>query len=254
MRNKKWFMWFFPAILVLAAVGITYFLDTGDGTPHSVTSTGERGASLIFDTLQHMNYPARRSYRPLTPQTDPNVVYVIIQPRSPAINAERAEEMLEWVYYGGRLIFLCWNHPNTAIDRALDTQGIPSGQFTLYTHGSGAILTGDAVQIENSVLMHNHAPGRRIQITLDDWNSTREVSAIFFAEYYHGFHTPQNFVGRLPLFMRLILLQTVIFSLVALLFFGKRFGNSVPYYEEIEREENEYVRALARLYQRIRKK
>jgi hypothetical protein len=29
---------------------------------------------------------------------------------------------------------------------------------------------------------------------------------------------------------------------------GKRFGKPVPAYEETEREENEQVRALARLY------
>jgi len=33
---------------------------------------------------------------------------------------------------------------------------------------------------------------------------------------------------------------------------GKRFGEPIPFYEEIEREENEHIKALANLYQKSR--
>ncbi|MCL1844790.1 MAG: DUF4350 domain-containing protein [Defluviitaleaceae bacterium] len=264
LRNKKWLAVFFPAVIVIIALGVSYFLDTGDGTPFSVRSTGERGASLIFDTLRHMGYPVRRSYRPLTPETDTDSVYVLLQPRSPYINDAIASEMLEWVENGGRLVFLHWTYPQTVFDRALDNatnipaphrhNDNPPGVFHLYTHGDGAVLTGASVWIGNYNLMNNHLHGTRLQNVLSDWHAEREISVIFFAEYYHGLHTPQNFIGRLPLVLRLILLQMVILSIVAIWFFGKRFGNPVPYYEEIEREENEYVRALARLYSQIRRK
>lgn len=254
LRSKKWTALLFPAIVVLAALGVSYFLDTGDGTPFSVRSTGERGASLIFDTLRNMGYPVRRSYRPLTADSDTENVYVVIQPHSPHVNTSLANEMLEWVYDGGRLVFLCRTHPRSAIDREFNASGTPVGPFTLYTHGAGAVLTGSSAHVENGVLMENHTNGQRIQRVLADWNAEREFAAIFFAEYYHGFHTPQNLVGRMPLVLRLILLQMVFLSIVGIWFFGKRFGNPVPYYEEIEREENEYVRALARLYSQIRRK
>jgi hypothetical protein len=253
--NKKWLAWVFPAIVVIFAIGISYFLDTGDGTPYSASSTGERGTSLIFDTLRNMGYPVRRSYRPLTTRTDTESVYVIIQPRSPVVTGAYADEMLAWVYGGGRLVYLCYRYPKTAFDgHFLLHNGIRVDAFTLYTHGSGAILAGCPSHIVNISLMENHTHGQTLQTVLNNWSTEGEVSTVFFAEYYHGFHAPQNFVGRLPLVLRLILLQTVILSIVAVWFFGKRFGNPVPYYEEIEREENEYVRALARLYSRSQKK
>lgn len=254
MRRAKWLAWFFPLIIVIIAVVIAYFLDTGDGTPFSVSSTGETGTSLLFDTMRHMGYPARRSYRRLTPHTDTNNVYVIIHPSAPYINEPLAKFMLEWVYAGGRLVYLCGCYPHTAFDTLLYPNGTSVGAFTLYTHGDGAVLTGDSMRVQNIFMMDNHTHGQLIQATISQWNAEREFQNIFFAEYYHGFHTPENFIARMPLFMRLILAQLVILSIVGLWFFGKRFGNSVPYYEEVEREENEYVRALARLYSHIRRK
>jgi len=247
MRNKSW-AWVLPALIVVLALFVAYFLDTGDGVSYSSSSTGERGASLLFDTLRHMNYPVRASYRPLTRHTNTDYVYIIIQPRTPPITLEPAKELLEWVENGGRLIFLCRRYSNTAIDEVLNTNGRNFGNFTLYRHGDGEVVTGSASIITNRILMENYSHGEAVQTTLERWNAERNIEGIYFAEYYHGFHTPQNFVGRLPLVIRLILAQMVLISIIMIWHLGKRFGNPIQYYEEVEREENEYVRALARLY------
>lgn len=238
-----------PVLIIVIAFVLTYFIDTGDRAAYSSFSTGGHGTSLLFDTLRYMDYPVRTSLKPLTAQTDTDNVYIIIQPRTPPVTLEMADEMLEWVRRGGRLVFLCRFHPATIIDRALNMPGRYIGEnFLLYQYGYGKIITGRASIITNNFLMKNYSYGQIIQTTLDRWNAERTTENIFFAEYYHGFHTPQTFVGRVPLVMRLMLLQMVILSIIGLWHLGKRFGNPVPYYEEVEREENEYICALARLY------
>ncbi|MCL1842269.1 MAG: DUF4350 domain-containing protein [Defluviitaleaceae bacterium] len=252
---RKNFVWVFSAAIIVMAVLVSYIMDTGDGAAYSISSTGERGASLLFDTLRHMDYRVRASYRPLTSRTGTDYVYIIIQPRTPLINYYMAEEMIEWVRNGGRLIFLRGNHPlDLVFDNVINTAGIDLGDFWAYRVGSGEIITGSAPDVRNDYLMNNSGAGQAIQLTLDRWNSERDIATIFFAEYYHGFHTAETFVGRLPLVMRLLLAQVLILTIIAIWHFGKRFGNPVPYYEETEREENEYVHALARLYMENNKK
>jgi len=239
--NKRW-AWIFPVILVVLAIGIAYFFDTGDGTPYTSSSTGELGASLLYDTLRHMGYGVRVSYRPLTTEISANDVFIIIQPRTPQVCHCMAEEMREWVRGGGRLIYLCNK------DTHFTPYGHDIGDFRLNRLGKGEIISGRATPVTNRSLMDDYTAGEAIQTTLKRWNAEREIGNIFFAEYYHGFRTPETFVGRLPLVIRLLLAQMIILAIISVWYLGKRFGNPVPYYEEVEREENEYVRALAKLY------
>jgi hypothetical protein len=234
MRKK--FAWVLPMIFVIIALLVSHYLDTGDGTPYSISSTGEEGASLLFDTLRHMGYNVRAGYRPLTPQTNTDHVYIMIQPQARVLTSEFADELYEWVDNGGRLIFLSHAYLRATFYR-------PSHEYRL-----GEIVTSDSFSATNGRLMQNPSQGEFVQATLQRWNAERAVDVIFFAEYYHGFQTPQNFIGRLPLVIRLFFAQMIIVSIIAVWHFGKRLGNPIEYYQEVEREENEYVRALARLY------
>ncbi|MCL2388416.1 MAG: DUF4350 domain-containing protein [Defluviitaleaceae bacterium] len=242
---RKASAWVIPAIIIVIALVLVYFLqvDHGEDVIYSSKTTGHRGTSLLADTLRHMGYTVRPSYNPLTRYTNSNNVYIIIQPRNPAVTATMADEMLEWVHSGGRLVFLCRNFPRTVIDVALDSSPRYAGDFLHYRHGAGEILTGSASFVTNYNLMNNHIHGHVIQTTFDLRNTT-----VFFGEYYHGFHTQETFIGQLPLVVQLLLAQMIIFSFVIIWHLGKRFGNPVGFYDEVEREENEYVRALARLY------
>ena len=239
--------WVVPALIVVFAVIVSYFMDSGDGVPFSSSSTGERGVSLFQDTLRQMGYTSRTSFRPLNQNTDTSHIYVIVQPRQPHVTEEMARDMLMWVHNGGRLIYLCNTYPFTAIDRVINTQARDIGGFFLYRYGNGEIITGNATALTNSILMENSLNGQLLSSLLTQWSGVRSGD-IYFAEYYHGFHVAETFVGRLPLIIRLVMAQILIVSIIALIHLGKRFGNPVPFYEETEREENEYIRALARLY------
>ncbi|MCL1862489.1 MAG: DUF4350 domain-containing protein [Defluviitaleaceae bacterium] len=243
--------WVVPLLIVVFVIAVSYFVDSGDGVPFSAGSTGEGGVSLLYDTMRHMGCSARMSRRPLNLRTDTDHIYVIVQPRTPHVSTDMAHEMLEWVRMGGRLIYLCNSYPSTVIDRVMGVQGSEIGGFLFYSYGYGKVITGGATQLTNYSLMQNSLYGQLLQNFVAQWNAER-TGRIFFAEYYHGFHTSENFVGRLPIVIQLVMAQIVIVAIIAILHLGKRFGNPVEFYEETEREENEYVRALARLYMEVK--
>jgi hypothetical protein len=163
-------------------------------------------------------------------------------------------EIREWVRSGGRLIFLDRDHPNTIMTRNYELTRQGGREMNRYVLGYGEFVTGRAAPITNRILMYDSDAGTEIWEMLSNWNAEREIGTIFFAEYYHGFRGQDGgFVRQFPLIVRLLFLQIVIIAVVVVWHLGKRYGNAVPYYEEVERTENEYVHALAQLYMRAKK-
>lgn len=236
----------FPAIIVVLGILVLYFFGQGgsDGQAFMSSNTGVRGTSLFFDTLQHMGYPVGVSRRPLTLDTDTGHVYVIIQPTHPPCNCGM-REMLDWAERGGRLIFL----QNWQI---LDVPavGIYVADIVVYELGRGAVITGNANAITNQNLMNNADIGIQLYTILTHWNA----DMIMFAEYYHIAPVGDNLFSRLPLIVRLVFIQLGLAAIIAIWHFGKRFGNPLPYYDETEREENEHVYTVTRLYLKTRRK
>ena len=237
-------------IIVVAAVVISIFGGNNENGPaFSVISTADNGTSLLYDTLKHMDYPVRIGRHPLTTFSDVNDVYVIIQPFAPAIDNDMAAEILEWVQQGGRLIFL-HNIPQNAIERNITAtpQAIGGRQsgLLLYNYGLGQVITGRTGDVLNINLIENAAMGVALHNIISHWNA----DIIWFAGYYHGMHPPEDFLGNIPFIVRLLIAQLLLACATAMWHLGKRFGNPQPYYEAVEREANEHVHALARLYKK----
>lgn len=239
----------FLIIIVMLSVAVLMVFDSaGDGPAFTSANVSRNGASLLFDTLRHMDYAVGVSRSPLSLRTNMDHVYIIIQPFSPPITRAHAEEILEWVQNGGRLIFLHNAYP-TVFDTILEV-GRDIGGVYWYSVGMGEVVTGRAYQIANGYMMNNPSTGRMIESVLNRW----DAEMIWFAEYYHGVSPSENFIDTLPLIVRLVLVQLGLVSFFAVWHLGKRFGRPIPYYEAVEREENEHIRALARLYYKIKKK
>ncbi|MCL2372794.1 MAG: DUF4350 domain-containing protein [Defluviitaleaceae bacterium] len=233
----------FLMLVVIIAFLVLFIFDTGDTAPaYSAISTNETGSSLLYDTLRYMGHPVQLSRRPLTTATNPQHVYIIIQPYAPNVNSERGEEILEWVSSGGRLIFLSSPSPNI-MDRIAPGEGRSLHGFISHRIGMGELIIGPAFPLLNASLMAQPQLGQGIEYILREWNAPQ----IFFAAYYHGMEQGETFLGRLPFIVQLIFAQLAILGVFAVWHFGKRFGKAMPFYEETEREENEHVRALARL-------
>ena len=245
MKNSKSLV--VPVIILVAASLFMYFLGSGDGPPYVSNSRGNMGSAVLYDTLSRLGFNVGRSQRPLTARTSTSDVYIIIEPRSPWVTRDMAEVMLDWVYMGGRLIFLqntLKTHIDCILECGLERVGEDMSGFTLFIHGQGEVLTGQSRTITNINLANNSAAGHVVFTVLTQWDADR----VRFADYYHGFHAETTLVGSLPFVIQLFLLQILIFSFAVIWHLGKRFGAAVPYYTVIEREENEYLRSLARLY------
>jgi len=247
---RKLTKFIFPAILVIiAAVVLHVFSDDYEGPAFVSGTTGERGASLLYDTLRHMGYPVRVSRRPLTMHTNTNDAYIFIQPHYSHFDYYKAEELLAWVYSGGKLIFL-HNRPVTIFDTLIHSAGTGFGNLTIHEIGQGVFVRGHANDIININLMEDADTGARIHTVINRSN----VDRIMFAEYYHGMRATETFFNRLPTIVRLIVVQLGLVGIIIVWHLGKRFGNPIIYYEEHEREENEHVHALTRLYMKTRRR
>jgi len=217
---------------------------------YSSFSTNEYGVALLYDTLQHMGFVVRRLHTSVNINLSSNDVIFIIQPRNPAVSPVMAEEILDWVRMGGRLVFLS-NNSSNALERALYPRYYRDfGSMRWYQYGSGEIIAGRADLLANINLMNDPIYGEGFSYILLDWSPDR----IYFAEFYHGFGAGTGGFQQLPLYLQLIIIQVVLVAAAFAWHFGKRFGRPVPLYEEIERDENEEIKVLARLYRYADKK
>jgi len=238
-------------VLALAAllIGSTVVLNRFVAESHpdySTVSVAEYGASLLYDTLHHMQYPVDTLFLPVNDSLSLNVAVLIIQPSRPRVCNCMTDDILDWVRGGGRLIFLDDRHPNV-IDRALEYEIYSSfGSLRLYHLGKGEVITGRASIVANINLMNNSSYGEIISALLSVWDPDR----IYFADYYHGFHIQEGFFQRMPVTVRMLAFQVIILSIILFWYLSKRFGTPIPYYEEVERDENEQVIVLARLYKK----
>ena len=253
MKNKKSKNYILVIVLLVALlVGITwganqqtYGLRYPDFTSFS---NGDYGVSLLFDILRHMQYPVSTMHRPIMEASLNDVVF-IIQPSNPRPTRAVTDEVLSWVYQGGRLIYLENNTPNTIELLLANHYSARFGSMRWYHVGMGEVITGGADLVANIHLMNQSIHGEGIVYALSHWNPDR----VLFAEYYHGFHGTNSAFSQMPLGLRLVAIQLIISGLIVAWYFGKRFGYPVPLYEELEREENEQVLVLARLYKKARR-
>ena len=234
-------------LFIILVIIMALTSNNSDTRPHTVFSTGEQGAALFYDSLSLLGYPVRIGRRPLTTRANINDIYIIIEPTNPRVNIEMAQEMLEWVQMGGRLIFMQNLHSMSILESLL-TGGRLQGNIMRYNVGLGEVIIGRARDIQNRGLYNNPTSAVYIISILDEW----DANTIWFAEYYHGHGMSETFFSNLPLIIRLSIIHLFIIAGAIILCIGKRFGKAVPDYQEIERTENEHVRSLAILLTKIK--
>ena len=244
MKNKGLIL----AMVLLAALlaGITWGLNRNNQNYPNFTSmsNNELGVSLLYDTLQHLQYPVTTLHLPVNDALSFNDVVFIIQPVRPRVCHCMTEDILDWVRLGGRLFFL-ENRANTVMDNALESEPYQRiDNLRRYRVGMGEVITGRADNITNINLMCNPSYGETIANILTAWSPVQ----IHFAEYYHGFQRTEGIFGQLPVGIRMVTFQIFITAAVLMWHLGKRFGKPIQFYEEVERDENEQVIVLARLY------
>ena len=244
----------FVILLLALFAGITWGANRqiqGQSHPNWTSfSSSDYGVSLLYDTLRHMRYRVNILYQPIQENVSINDVVLIIQPTNPRPNDEMAMEILTWVRRGGRLIYLENSQP-TIMDRVLLGEHFTSvGGLNWYRIGMGEVVTGRANVVANINLMEDPTYGENIVMVLSVWEPDR----IYFAEYYHGFRRSDSAFNQMPMWLQFAAFQVIIAAAVLVWHLGKRFGSPIPLYEEIEREENEQILTLARLYKQADKR
>jgi len=242
----------FVTALLIAALLMTYRLVSfGEGLSEpafTTFSTGSEGAALFYDSLRIMGFPVTRDTIFLSAERPVNNVQIIIAPQF--FDDELLESMIAWVIHGGSLLF--FSQQDSDVRRILSTAepdlATPAPGGIMYRVGLGRLFIGSATYITNAGLFEGN--GRYGQQMVDMLN-TLEFNRIYFNEAYHGFTADMSFAQILPLPIRLIGAQIGLVTLGFVLYRGIRFGKPLPFYEEIQREENEYVFTLSNLYMSV---
>jgi len=235
-------------VLFAALVGISRLVNIGAGLgypPFTTFSTGREGAALVYDTLRIMGYPVGRDIIFLSAERPTDNVQFVIAPRN--FSDEQIDGMIDWVIRGGQLMFFSrgWLDESRLLAGFTPDHVTPVAGGTIYRIGFGTLFVGDAREITNISLFETDGEYGQLIVNILD---TMEFRRIYFNEAYHGYSQNATFFEVLPRTLRIMGIQFAIVAIVFVIHFGKRFGKPSTYYEEVEREENEYVFTLSNLY------
>ena len=234
------------AAIILALLGILIFISAGQNQnypDYTVFSANERGVSVFYETLEHMGYPVKAGFNYLSSGSSIHDIHILVMPYY-YYQDYAFDDMMDWVKKGGRLIFLDWNTP-TAVDHYMGWEGKYDG-FRRQKYGTGEIVIGTVESVLNYSLLTEHQDIEFLLGAIDKWG----FETIIFDEYYHGYQDEANLWRDLPGYFKTLIYQLCIAAILIVFMLGKRFGKPIPYYEEIERGENEYLRALSGIYKK----
>jgi tetratricopeptide (TPR) repeat protein len=156
-----------------------------------------------------------------------------------------SEELKAWINDGGTLVYLTPQNMHF-----IDFAGTPvvKGGLSIYKYGKGEIIAGDIDSISNKTLLRK----RDSAYELYSEAVIKGADTYFNENHIYIENAETTLWDYVPLEGKFIVYQLVIVLAAFLYYKGKRFGKSVPYYEESERSENEYLYSAASLYRQAR--
>jgi len=245
-RSRPAYVFFFviiAAVYIFLSAGFTISFGLNEtGPAFSTFNSGRNGCALLFDTLGEMGYPVSRGFEPITRYSDVNAAQIVT---GPDIYLDW-DRVFDWVRRGGKLV---WVGEPTRLRRMIAEYDLTLEYFDeiyIFSHGLGHFALCPPSGLTNGDLLHDRSAGRKLESVLSGWN----CESILFNEYYHGYESSPNLFRDLPVYIKLIIIQLALAAAAIVLRLGKRFGRMVPYYEESEREENEFILALANIYEK----
>lgn len=209
---------------------------------YAIENKSSMGSSVFFETMKNFNYQVGRSLKPIYSE-DTNSVQIVMQSGNFDINNSKIKN---WVRNGGTLIYLV---PNNLGVVAYGKIPEVKGSIKLYKYINGMVITADSNDILNSALTKNTDNAYNLLMEIDKYSNKQ----IYFNEnHLYSDSSNASLWGYIPISIKLILYQLFI-TLAAFIYFkGKRFGKIVPYSDEGERIENEYLYSAAALYREAR--
>lgn len=208
---------------------------------YTVENKGRFGYSAFFETLQKLNLKPSKTLTDVYRQ-DVNTVQFAAQNGGFDINSE---QLKSWIKKGGTLVYLTpQNIHLIGYAKVMEVKG----NIRVYNYGKGRIIASDIDYITN----------RTIAVKRDNaYDIYKEIASLGRKVYFNETHIYVEGVkvtlwDSIPIEFKFIIYQFLLVLSAYFYYKGKRFGKPVPFYEEVEREENEYLYSAASLYKQAK--
>lgn len=208
----------------------------------SIESKSGTGCSIFYEALKDLKLPVDRTLNTLGTQSEDSI-QIIVPGGSFDINSD---ETKFWVQKGGVLVSLSSANFHT-IDYGLPPK--VKGSLSIYKYGKGAIIGGDINNITNKELKDKTQGAYELVEEIASYDSKK----IYFNE--NNLYSQTDKIGiwdYLPLWAKFMAYQLVLALAAYFYYAGRRFGKAIPFYEEVERGENEYLFSASSLYRQAR--
>ena len=232
-------------VIIPILIFVSYFVGIrreGSLPDHSVINKSNKGTSVFYEALEKLGYNTERSTKPLG-EEDYDEIIVLTENYNYYLVEE--DKTLLWVESGGDLFYI-----REGGNSYLDTKvpAIDNEYYSIYMIGEGRILVAEPDYISNAALTEDIAPAYEVFMGLEELGNRD----IVFNEYYmFGGSEEKTLWQSVPIALKVILLQLILALGAWYYHKGKSFGRAVPYYEEEERQENEYIYNTASIYRRV---
>lgn len=207
---------------------------------YSVLNKSGYGCSVFYQLLKELDYPVERTLQPIN-SAGQNNIQIVADNYFGNFNPDNSE-VKEWVRNGGILFYL--TPANFYYDFNDQIKEINSDIKSIKEE-SGLIILADVNSITNEKLSRETDNAYQLFTELNRYTYNK----LYFNER-HLFVTDRHLTiwDFIPMEIKYCLYQ--IFIILAGFFYykGKRFGKPLPFYEETERMENEFLYSAASLY------
>lgn len=204
---------------------------------YTVDNKGRLGYSIFFETLKELNYPVEKSLSEVGAH-DADSIQIVAALSGFDVNSEKVKN---WVEDGGTLVYLT---PRNI--QFIGYEGIPEvkGNLRIYSFGEGNIIASDIDYLANKTLVKKKDNAYALY---------KEIAALNKKIYFNEAHifvrtVEASLWDYVPIELKFIIYQILLVLTAFFYYKGKPFGKPVPLYEEVEREENEYLYSSAALY------
>ncbi|MBU3191981.1 hypothetical protein K9O30_21270 [Clostridium bowmanii] len=210
--------------------------------PFSVVNKSKMGYSVFYQSLNKLNYPVERTLKQLI-RCKTNSVQLIPPGGKFNINDQ---EVKQWVEKGGVLVYIT---PETSESIKYATSIDAKGNIKLYTYGKGRIINADADFMTNKTLLKDTTNTYDLIKEIDNYSYDK----LYFNEsYLFSSATTKSIWDAIPIRFKYIIYQILIVLIAFFYYKGKQFGKAMPFHEEVERSENEYLYSAASLYRQAK--
>jgi len=209
---------------------------------YSTLNKSSMGSSVFYETLRQLKYPIDRTIKPVNSYDSSNI-QIVTQGGKLDVNSK---EIKTWVEKGGILIYLT-NGNFSFINYGAASE--VKGKVTLYKYNKGLVINSDVSYITNKALTKQTNNAYELLQEID----SHSYKKIYFNEaHLYSARDTKSLWDYIPMNFKYIIYQLILVIMAFFYYKGKRFGKTLPLYEEVERIENEYLYSAASLYRQAK--